>query len=235
MVFVPEGNERDPARRRRGVLGLAAALALVGVYLGIAAAAHLTPWRAASSSAASSSDSPASPAPPSIQAASGSTGPASATAGPSVPSAAQALLDLIPGGVRAHGCPAGHLALGAIAVRDCSDVSYGPGKPGAVVTYYLFGDNNAMGRAYADFLTASHVRQGTGNCGDFRAFSPPCETAIKNANPVMTGRAMEFTHAGAADIVSSDEQRHVIVYITARDGQALVKWWVRPDQWLVTG
>jgi hypothetical protein len=51
----------------------------------------------------------------------------------------------------------------------------------------------------------------------------------------MTGRAVEFTHQGFADIVSSDEQRHLLLYATARDGQALLSWWLDPHRWLVTG
>ena len=125
--------------------------------------------------------------------------------------------------------------LGAIAVRNCSGVSYGPGKTGALVSYYLFADGTALEKAYADFLNAAHVRQDAGNCDRFRSFRPPCETAIKNGNPVMTGRAVEYTHGGYADIVSSDEQHDVLVWVTARDGRAMLAWWVYPQRWLVTG
>jgi hypothetical protein len=232
---VPGENERGSARAGRGVLGVAAALGLVGTYLAIAAAAHLTPWHAAATSASTpaTSASPVFSASPSSPP--GVPGSAPATLGASAPAAAQALLDLIPRGVRGHGCPVGQLILGAIAVRNCSGVSYGPGKADAVMTYYLFTDDAAMNHAYAEFLAAAHVRQGSGDCAGFTSFRAPCETAIKNASPVMTGRAVEFTHAGEADVVSSDEQRHVLVYITARDGQAMLKWWLHPDQWLVTG
>jgi hypothetical protein len=222
------------------VLAVAAAVVLVGIYLGIAAAVHLAPWHATTAAegpATGSGTGSGTGSAPGSGTGSG-TGPtpgheASADASPASP--AQALRDLIPAGVRAGGCQAGKLLLGAIAVRNCSGVSYGPGKTGALVSYYLFADNTALDDAYAAFLTAAHVPRGTGHCGGFRSFRPPCETGIRNSSPVMTGRAVEYTHSGFADIVSSDEQRHVLVWVTAKDGQAMLTWWVYPQRWLVTG
>jgi hypothetical protein len=201
------------------VLAVVAAAALVGIYLGIAAVAHLTPWQ----------DKAAPSASPGRTASAAASGPASAA------QASQGLLGLIPAPVRAGGCPGGKRLLGATEVRNCTGVPYGTGR--AVVTYYLFADKAALEAAYGDFLTAAKVRRGGGNCADFRSFRAPCETAIRNAHvsPVMTGRAVEFTHQGFADIVSSDEQRHLLLYATARDGQALLSWWLDPHRWLVTG
>jgi hypothetical protein len=51
----------------------------------------------------------------------------------------------------------------------------------------------------------------------------------------MTGRAVEYTHGGFADVVSSDEQQHVLVWVTAKDGQAMLAWWLNPQRWLVAG
>jgi hypothetical protein len=120
-------------------------------------------------------------------------------------------------------------------VRNCSGVSYGPGKTGALVSYYLFADNTALDKAYTAFLNAANVAQDAGNCAGFRSFRPPCETAIRNATPAMTGRAVEYTHGGFADVVSSDEQQHVLVWVTAKDGQAMLAWWLNPQRWLVAG
>jgi hypothetical protein len=236
------------------LLGGAAAVALVGIYLGIAAAAHLTPWQRTSVAATPGGprtgsgtgsgsgtgagsgtgsgagvSSGAGSGRPSAAASPDASGPSS---GP--PSPAQALQDLIPGSIRAGGCSPGKLMLGATAVRNCSGVSYGPGKTGALVSYYLFADNTTLDKAYTGFLAAAKVPRGTGNCDRFRSFRAPCETKIRNSSPQMTGRAVEFTHQGYADIVSSDEERHVLVWVTARDGQAMLKWWVYPQQWLVT-
>jgi hypothetical protein len=222
-------NGRKSSGLRRRALGAGAAVALVGIYLGIAAVAHLAPWHGRT--VAEGSVAPASPSPSHAASAATSPGPASTASSP-----AQALRNLIPAGIRAHGCPAGKLLLGAVAVRNCSKVSYGPGKTDALVSYYLFADNAGLEAAYASFLHAAGVQQESGgNCGRFRSFRPPCETAIRTANPLMTGRAMEYTHGGFADIVSSDQQDNLLVWVTAKDGRAMVKWWVNPRQWLATG
>jgi hypothetical protein len=240
---VTAGSGQRPSGHARRALGAAAAVALVGIYLGVAAVAHLAPWHKAAaegSAAASGSSPPGHEAPAAAPDSSPDTSPdtspdSSSGQGSSASPAAQALRDLIPAGVRAAGCPTGKLLLGAIAVRNCSGVSYGPGKTGALISYYLFADNATLDRAYAAFLNAANVAQGAGNCGDFRSFRPPCETAIRNATPAMTGRAVEYTHGGFADIVSSDEQRHVLVWVTAKDGKAMLTWWLNPRRWLVAG
>lgn len=223
-------GRRSPGFRRRA-LGAGAAVALVGIYLGVAAVAHLAPWHGRT--VAESSVAPASPSPSPGQATSTATSPAPAT---TASSPAQALRNLIPGSVFAGHCPAGKLQLGAVAVRNCSKVSYGPGTTDAQVSYYLFADDNALEAAYAAFLHAAGVQQESGGkCDRFRSFRPPCETAIRTANPLMTGRAMEYTHEGFADIVSSDQQDNLLVWVTAKDGPAMVKWWVNPRQWLAKG
>jgi hypothetical protein len=229
-------TERRPGRR---ALGAVAAAALVGGYLGVAAAAHLVPWEAQPApskghpaAAAAAESTPAEQSTPADQS---TPAEQSTPAGQSTPAPAQALWDLIPGAVQAAGCPAVKVSLGAIAVRDCSRVGYGTATADARVTYYLFAGNADLDRAYADFLIAAHVSQGAGNCANFRAYRPPCETGLANREPLMTGRAVEFTHQGFADLVSTDEQRHVLVYLTARDGPAMLKWWVYPARWIVAG
>ena len=230
----PSGSRLPP----RNALGVAAAVALVAVYFGIAAVAHLTPFNK-TPAANIHPPGPASSGPAS-QSASAASAPSPAPdpdPDPSAPvsSPAQALLNLIPSSNQGSGCPTTKNFLGAIAVRECTGVPYGTGSADAAVTYYLFANDPALNNAYADYLSAFGIREGAGNCEDFKSYVPPCETAITNTNPRITGRAAEFTYKGYADLISSDEQQDVLVYMAAPDGQALLNWWLYPGRWIVTG
>ena len=229
----PFGSRPPP----RNALGVAAAVGLIAVYFGIAAVAHLTPFhQAASSVRIITSGQPSHPG-----LAQGSSADAAPSPSPDpdasapVNSPAQVLWNLIPGGVRSSGCRIAKTYVGAIAARRCTGVSFGSGPGHAAVTYYLFADNTALYQAYADYLRAVRIQEGSGNCEDFKSYRPPCETAITNAVVHMTGRAVEFTYKGDDDLISTFEQKDVLVYITDPDGPALLKWWLYPANWIVTG
>jgi hypothetical protein len=212
----------------------------VAVYFGIAAVAHLTPFN----KTAAANIHPTGPASSGPASQSGSVTSAPSPApdpdpdpDPSAPvnSPAQVLLNLIPSSNQGSGCPTTKNFLGAIAVRECTGVPYGTGSADAAVTYYLFANDTTLNKAYADYLSAFGIQEGAGNCEDFKSYRPPCETAITNTNPHMTGRAAEFTYKGYADLISSDEEQYVLVYMAAPDGQALLNWWLYPGRWIVTG
>jgi hypothetical protein len=219
---------------------VAAAVGLVAVYFGIAAVAHLMPFTSAPSSAVVLPSSQAS-TPGESQQGSADSSSSSSSSSSSVPipdrsapasSPAQALLDMIPGSVRSTGCRATPDYAGAIAVRQCTGVSYGSGTPNAAVIYYLFADDTALNQAYADYLKVAKMREGTGNCGGFKSYLPPCETAITNAKINLTGRAAEFIYKGKNGLISTYAERNLLVYIAAPDGSALLKWWLFPGNWV---
>jgi hypothetical protein len=228
----PPSGSRLPLRN---ALGVAAAVALVAVYFGIAAVAHLTPFNKTAANIHPIGPASSGPASQSASAASAPSPAADPDPGAPVNSPAQVLLNLIPSGNQGSGCPTTKNFLGAAAVRECTGVPYGTGSADAAVTYYLFANDTALNKAYADYLSAFGIREGAGNCEDFKSYRPPCETAITNTNPHMTGRAAEFTYKGYADLISSDDQQYVLVYMAAPDGQALLNWWLYPGRWITRG
>ena len=225
---------RASSRRRvlsRNTVGIAAAIALVAGYLGVAAVAHLSPFPAQTVAATS-------PAPATAPASTGGTSPSSAGSPDAAPdptptSDYQILLTKVPSAVQAAGtCANDGTQVGAIAVSECSRLQ---GLAAGTIFYYLFSGPAALATGLAAFLgNVKFSRQSactTGN--EFVSFIAECESAFTSTSPSMTGSIAEYANTDNQPIiVTTDRQQRVMaVMVGTNDGDLLAYW--KQLQWVV--
>jgi hypothetical protein len=212
----------------RNVLGIAAAIALVAIYLGVAAAAHLAPFPAKTVAAASSSSSSGSgqgTGATSAPAATPDTGP-DPDASPT--SAYDTLLSMIPADVAGqNNCTNIGTDVGATAVAQCSKIQ---GLAATSIFYYSFASQSTLNSGFNAFLSKESFKKGQTSCttgaNQFTNFVVQCEDGFTSTSPEMTGDIAEYTNTDNAPIiVSSDDQQLVmVVMIGANDGDLLAYW-----------
>ena len=217
------------------MVGVAAAIALVAGYLGVAAVAHLRPFPAKTVAATSP--------PP----ASGGNGTSTSPDGspdaspdpspdPTPTSDYQILLSKIPAAVRGtNNCHNIGTAVGANAVSQCSGIR---GLAASSIFYYQFPDETTLGTGYNSFLTnvVKFKRQTgcTNSSSNFVDFIAQCESSFTSSTPSMTGSIAEYTNkSNNPIIVTSDDQRHVMVIMVGRNDGDLLAYW-KKLQWVVT-
>jgi hypothetical protein len=216
----------------RNTVGIAAAIALIAGYLGVAAAAHLSPFPAKAVPTVSASQSSSPPA-------STNSSPASSpdpSADPSPTSQLDILLTKIPTGVRRAGkCLNAGTGSGATAVIQCQKLQ---GLGANVIVYYLYPNKTALASGLSSFLKAatfSKRRECTTN-GGFRDFIVDCESAFVIKTPGMTGSIAEYVNKTASQnpiIVSTDNEQNVMaVLVGINDGDLLAYW--NKFEWVVT-
>jgi hypothetical protein len=214
----------------RNTLGVAAAIALVAGYLGVAAVAHLSPFPA-KTVAATSSQSPGTGT-----SASASTSP-NRSAGPS-PDASptsdyQMLLAKIPSAVRSQNkCRNAGTEVGAIAVSQCDRLH---GLAAGTIFYYLFPSSAALSTGFNNFLKTEKFkksRECTTNT-KFTDFLTECESDFTNATPNVKGSIAEYTNTGNQPIiVSSASQQKVMAVMVGTNDPDLLAYWKRMS-WVV--
>jgi hypothetical protein len=228
----PASGSKVPSRN---ILGIAAAIALVAVYLGVAAAVHLAPFPAKTVTAVSSSSSSGSgqgTAVTSAPAATPDTGP-DPDASPT--SAYDTLLSMIPADVAGQkNCTNIGTDVGATAVAQCSKIQ---GLAATSIFYYSFASQSALNSGFNSFLRKESFKKGQTSCtagaNQFTDFVVQCEDGFTSTSPEMTGNIAEYTNTDNAPIiVSSDNQQLVmVVMIGANDGDLLAYWkqleWIR--------
>src|SRR6185436_3328262 len=171
----------------RNTVGIAAAIALVAGYLGVAAVAHLSPFPAKTVAATSSQS--ASTGPSTSPATTPATTPATSPAGSpdaSPTSDYEVLLSKIPAAVQGRdNCHLTGTQYGATAVSQCSRLSL----PAGTIIYYLYPSQAALNAGLSTFLAGVHFHKQrectTGN--DFTDFLTECRTEFHNQTPFMTG------------------------------------------------
>jgi len=218
----------------RNTVGIAAAIALVAGYLGVAAVAHLSPFPAKTVAANSSANSSA---PPSA----GNNSPSPDGApdpapdpDPSPTSDYQILLSKVPNAVQAAGtCYNYGTPVGAIAVSECTGLH---GLAAGTIFYYLFSDSAALSNGFTTFLKNEKFRRQsecTSN-NDFVSFIAECESGFTSTSPNMTGSIAEYANSDNDPIiVSTDNQQQVMaVMVGTNDGDLLAYW--KQLQWVVT-
>lgn len=216
----------------RNTLGIAAAIALVAGYLGVAAVAHLSPFPA--KTAATTPPSP----PNSTNSASASASPAPSPdpdPDPSPTSDYQILLSRIPNVIQGtNNCRNAGTSVGATAVSECTGSH---GLAAVTIIYYLFPDQASLGKGFGNFLSTEKFRRRSGctdNNGNFVNFAAECESGFTSTSPVMTGSVAEYVNTNNQPIiVTSDNQQQVmVVMIGTNDGDLLAYW--KQLQWVVT-
>ena len=162
-VLLERRGAREDCRRERpssgtrllsrNTVGIAAAIALVAGYLGVAAVAHLSPFPAKTVAATSSAPATGGNNSPSPD---GSPDPAP---DPSPTSDYQILLSKIPNVVQgANNCHNYGTPVGAIAVSECTGLQ---GLAAGTIFYYLFSDSAALSNGFRTFLANEKFRRQT--------------------------------------------------------------------------
>ena len=217
----------------RNTVGIAAAIALVAGYLGVAAVAHLSPFPA-KTAAATSSTSASAPASRGNSTSPSPDGSPDPSPDPTPPSDYQILLTKIPNVVRGtNNCHNDGTPLGAIAVTECSGLQ---GLAAGTIFYYLFANTTALNNGFSTFLnTEKFKRQSecTSN-NDFVNFIPECESGFTTTSPVITGSIAEYANTSNDPIiVTTDNQQQVMaVMVGTNDGDLLAYW--KQLLWVVT-
>jgi hypothetical protein len=208
----------------RNTIGIAAAIALVAGYLGVAAAAHLSPFPAKTVTPTASQSQSPSTGPSTSPATSPGTSPAgSPDASPT--SDYDVLLSKIPSAVQSQSnCPNAGTQYGAIAVAECSRLSLAAGT----IFYYLYPSSTALASGVSQFLSGVHFhkqRECTSG-SDFTDFLVECQSDFNNKTPFMTGSIAEYVSKGNAPIiVTSDKQQNVMVILVGTNAGDLLSYW----------
>jgi hypothetical protein len=206
----------------RNTVGIAAAIALVAGYLGVAAVAHLSPFPARTVAATSSQS--ASTGPSTSPATAPATTPATSPAA-SPTSDYQVLLSKIPTAVQGRdNCHLTGTQYGATAVSQCSRLTL----PAGTIIYYLYPSQAALSAGLSTFLNSVHFKKQrectTGN--DFTDFLTECQTHFHNQTPFMTGSIAEYTSTSNDPIIAStDNQQNVMAVLVGTNPGDLLSYW----------
>jgi hypothetical protein len=206
----------------RNTVGIAAAIALVAGYLGVAAVAHLSPFPAKTVAATSSQS--AGTGPSTSPATTPATTPATSPAA-SPTSDYEVLLSKIPAAVQGQdNCHLTGTQYGATAVSQCSRLSL----PAGTIIYYLYPSQAALRVGLSTFLAGVHFKKQrectTGN--DFTDFLTECQTEFHNQTPFMTGSIAEYTSTSNAPIIAStDNQQNVMAVLVGTNPGDLLSYW----------
>jgi hypothetical protein len=226
------GGSRVPSRN---VLGIVAAIALVVVYLGIAAAAHLSPFPAktvaSNTSQGGNQGTVGSPSPV------GSPDPApdpDPDPDSTPPSAYATLLNMIPSSVQGdnNNCTNDGTSFGAQAVAECTRLQ---GLAATTIIYYLFSGTGTLSSGFSAFLTSSKFPASASSCttnNQFSDFIVNCRDTYTSTSPATSGSIAEYVNNDHDPIIVStdNEQLVMAVLIGTNDGDLLAYW--QPLQWI---
>jgi hypothetical protein len=229
------GGRRGP---NRNALGVAAAVALVVIYLGVAAVAHLSPFPAKTAATTSAQGGTGSNGAGSNGAGSSgrSTTPAASPdpapdPDPSPPSAYDTLLNMIPASIQGN-CRTSSISVGATAVADCTDLQ---GLAATSIKYYLFSGTTALQAGLTSFLTSVRFPASSQLCTtnrQFVSFVPQCKDSFTSNSPTMTGSVAEYVSTqNDPIIVSTDNQQLVMGVLIGTNNSDLLAYW-KPLQWV---
>jgi hypothetical protein len=220
----------------RNTVGIAAAIALVAGYLGVAAAAHLSPFPA-ETVAATSSHSPGTGTSTGV-----STGPGTSTSPASSPDASpdvsptsdyQILLSKIPGPVRSQSnCPFAGTQFGATAASQCARLN---GLGATTIVYYLYPSSAALSSGISSLLTSAHFHknQECTTSGEFTEFLVNCQSDFRSTTPSITGTIAEYPNSSNQPIiVTSDDHQNVMVVMVGTNARDLLAYWKQMN-WIV--
>ena len=235
LLSDPPPSAPPPGARKpgRNALGIGAAIALVVVYLGVAAAAHLSPFPAKAAASTSSQGGSRGSAAEATPDASPDAAP---DPDPSPPSAFQTLLSMIPGNVQGQdNCANAGTRVGATAVAECAKVQ---GLAATTIFYYLFSSQDALTSGFKAFLKSVNFTKGSASCTTasqvFAAFVVQCQDDFTSTAPAMTGSIAEYTNSSNDPIiVSSDNQQLVMAVMVGANDSDLLGYW-KQLQWITT-
>jgi hypothetical protein len=232
------GTGGPPARKSprsrmltRNTIGVTAAIALVAGYLGVAAAAHLSPFPAETVAASSSQSQSPSTGPSTSPGTSPATSP-DATPDASPTSDYDILLSKIPASVQGHNnCQLIGTQYGATVVIQCSRLNSGAGT----IQYYLYPSPARLTSGVSALLSKAGFRKQrectTG--GQFTDFLAGCQSDFHNQTPLMTGTIAEYTNTSHQPlIVTTDNQQNVMAVLVGTNPGDLLTYW-KQLHWIV--
>jgi hypothetical protein len=234
---LPGGRRQRSKVLNRNTVGIAAAVALVAGYLGVAAAAHLSPFPAKTPPATQAQSQSSSP-PASTNSSPAASPDSSAASSP--PSQLDILLTKIPAAIRTQdnqtACRNAGTGFGATAVSQCQNLR---GVAAQVIIYYLFPSRSALNSGLSEFLKTqkfSKLKACTDSNGSFTDFVVDCQSDFTIKTPGLTGTIAEYTNSSTSQnpiIVSTDNEQNVMaVMVGTNDGDLLAYW--NQQQWVVT-
>lgn len=224
---------RQPQRSKllnRNTVGIAAAIALIAGYLGVAAVAHLSPFPGKTAPPPSASQSSSPPA-------SNSSSPASSpdpSADPTPTSQFDTLLTKIPAAVKdPDRCLNAGTKFGATAISQCQKLQ---GVAASTIIYYLFSSPSTLASGFSQFLGTINFHR-SGECttqGSFTDYVVNCRSDYTIKTPGAAGSIAEYTNSDHQPIiVSTDQGQNVMaVLIGVNDGDLLAYW--NTLKWVVT-
>jgi hypothetical protein len=238
-----EGTGGPPARKpprsrrlSRNTIGVAAAIALVAGYLGVAAAAHLSPFPAETVAASSSQSQSPSTGPSTDPSTSTSTSPAgSPDASPdaSPTSDFDVLLSKIPARVQGHNnCQLAGSQYGASAVIQCSRLN---SLAAGTIIYYLYPSPAKLSSGMSAFLSkvGFHRQRECTTGSQFTDFLVECQSVFHNQTPSMTGSIAEYSSTSHDPIiVTSDNEQNVMAVMVGTNSADLLAYWKQLN-WIV--
>ena len=233
---LPLPGGQGPGRRsqrskalNRNTVGIAAAIALVAGYLGVAAVAHLSPFPAKAVPPAQTQTS----GPPASTSSSPASSPASSPVQTPL-SRLNILLAKIPATVRNSGeCLDNGTKFGATASSQCQQLQ---GLAANTIIYYLFPSRAALASGLSQALTSYNFHR-SGECrtnGDFTDFIVNCQSDFTSKKGGVTGSVAEYPVKGtnAPVIVSTDNQQNVMAVMVGTNDGDLLTFWKQLD-WVV--
>jgi hypothetical protein len=206
----------------RQTVGIAAAIALVAGYLGVAATAHLSPFPAKTVAATSS---PPPSTGPSTSPATSPAGSPDASPDASPTSDYDVLLTKIPAAIQGRdNCRLTGTQYGAIAVSQCSRLNLGAGT----IVYYLYRSQAALSAGVSSLLSGAnfHKQRECTTGADFTDFLVECQSDFHNQTPFMTGTIAEFTNTSNQPIIiTSDKQQNVMAVLVGTNPGDVLSYW----------
>jgi hypothetical protein len=214
----------------RNTVGIAAAIALVAGYLGVAAVAHLSPFPAKTPPSQSQSSSP----PASTNSSAASSPAASADTSPPAP--VDILMTKIPAAIQnqdnQHACLNSGTEFGANAVSQCQHLQ---SIAAQVIIYYHYPSQTALASGLSALLKKAKfrkIRECTDSTGNFTDFLVNCQSAFFIKPLGLTGTISEYTNGTQAIIVSTDNEQRVMAVLVGTNAGELLAYWNR-QEWVV--
>ena len=231
----PAQASSRPRVLTRNTIGVAAAIALVAGYLGVAAVAHLSPFPAQTVAAASSPPSSTGPGTGQSTSTGTSTSPASSPdASPDVSPTSDydVLLSKIPASVQGqNNCQLAGTQYGARAVIQCARLSLAAGT----IVYYLYPSPAKLASGVSALYSTAgfHRTRGCTTGTDFTDFLVNCQSDFHNQTPFMTGSVAEYINTSHQPIiVTSDNQQNVMAVLVGTNPGDLLTYWKQLN-WIV--
>jgi hypothetical protein len=144
------------------------------------------------------------------------------------------LQSIIPADVQKGSCQNAGIAIGAVAVIECANVS---NLGASTIIYYRFASPQLLSNGFTNFLKLEKFTKDTEcmNNNNFVSFIAECESFFTSTSPSITGSIAEYANTNNDPIIvtTDNKQKVMAVMVGTNDGDLLAYW--KQLQWIVTG